>query len=344
MTAEQLLRLWEESHIAFKQKKVVAALFLDAEAAFDRCWHKGIKFKMKKNLNLPDRIIRLLSSFLTDRILSIFYEGCYSHSVKLNAGTPQGSPLSPLIYIIYVNDYPEKIKELCALSQFADDTGLYAIAYNRAYAIRKLQKALDLLESWCRRWRVKLNGEKSKLIFITRTHDTTEENFSLHLFNDIIRPVKHAKFLGIEIDSKLALKNHFENISNRSRARLNVLKILSYRGVKPDILMKLYKCYVRPLIEYGSSSFIAAPRPQLKNLQQIQNEALRICLKLPKYIKISLLHEYASIQPIKDRLISMNKSLIKTMAKHNEYVKDLVENHTVSTENACCTPLDYLLA
>ena len=167
MTAEQLLRLSEESHDAFKKDKVTAALFLDAEAAFDRCWHNGIRFKLKKNFNLPDRTVRLLSSFLTNRTLTVSYEGCSSHTVHLHAGTPQGSPLSPLIYIMYVNDYPESIKELCSLSQFADDSALWTAAYTKAFALRKLQKALNSLEGWCRRWRVKLNGEKSKLVFIS---------------------------------------------------------------------------------------------------------------------------------------------------------------------------------
>ena len=151
MTAEQLLRLSEESHSAFKNDKTVAALFLDAEAAFDRCWHNGIRYKLKKNFNLPHRIIRLLSSFLSNRTLTVLYEGCSSHVVRLFAGTPQGSPLSPLIYILYVNDYPQSIQDECSLSQFADDTALWTAAYTKAFAIRKLQEALNTLEAWCRR-------------------------------------------------------------------------------------------------------------------------------------------------------------------------------------------------
>ena len=110
MTTEQLLRLAEESHHAFHKKQTVAALFLDAEAAFDKCWHSGIKFKLKSNLNLPNRMVRVLSSFLTDRSLTVFHEGYWSQKVQLKAGTPQGSPLSPLIYLIYVNDFPQEIK------------------------------------------------------------------------------------------------------------------------------------------------------------------------------------------------------------------------------------------
>ena len=284
MTCEQLLRISEESHMAFKKQQTTAALFLDAEAAFDRCWHNGIKFKLKKNLDLPDRTIRLLSSFLTDRSLKVLYDGCLSHTVWLKAGTPQGSPLSPLIYIIFVNDYPDEIQKLCSLSQFADHTALWSSAYTKQYAIRKLQTAINHLESWCRRWRVKMNGDKSHLMFIERIREKDDESFALHLFDDIIRPTQKAKFLGVEIDCALSFKFHVDSICKRANTRLSVLRILLRSGTDAATLMRLYKIYVRPIIEYGSVAYIAAPKSQLTRLQNIENEAIRICLRLSKYI------------------------------------------------------------
>ena len=343
MTTEQLLRLSEESHAAFKKSQVTAALFLDAEAAFDRCWHEGIMYKLKKSLNLPNRFIRLISSFLSERTLRVFYDGHYSHEVSLGAGTPQGSPLSPLIYIIYVNDYPDEIQSLCSLSQFADDTALWSIAYTHSYAITKLQKALNLLECWCRKWRVKLNGEKSNLVFITRVREKTDENFGLQLFNDIIRPTKNAKFLGVEIDGLLSFKKQVDSIHDRSAKRLNVLKVLACHGVEPKTLMKLYKIYIRPIIEYGSIAFTTAPKSQLDRLENIQYDAIRIALRLPKYIRKSLLNEYASIQPIHVRLTSLNTKLLDIMKTRNDHVKGLVQNYSLPNDNSHLSPLDHIL-
>ena len=327
MTTEQLLRLSEEAHVAFGKKQVVAALFLDAEAAFDRCWHQGIQYKLKKNLNLPDRFIRLISSFLTDRSLTVVYEGCHSERILLKAGTPQGSPLSPLIYLIYVNDFPDEINKNCSLSQFADDTALWTQAYTHAYAIRKLQTGLNYLEGWCRRWRVKLNGDKSKLVFLSRNNIKPDENYSLHLFNDVVRPSKQAKFLGIQIDERLSFKQHFDAIHTSTARRLNVLRVLSRNDVKPIILLRLYKIYIRSIIEYGSFSFICAPKIFISKLQKIQNEALRVCLRLPSYIRVSLLHEYASLETLDDRMLMLNSRLLKKMYRHNSDIRILVENH-----------------
>ena len=343
MTSEQIFRLTEECHSAFKKQQTTAALFLDAEAAFDRCWHSGIKFKLKKNLNLPDRIIRLLSSFLTDRTLKVLYNGCYSHSVSLKAGTPQGSPLSPLIYIIYVNDYPEEIQQSCSMSQFADDTALWTSAYTRSYTIFKLQKGLNLLEGWCRKWRVKLNGEKSNLVMIARTRDPDKENYALHLFNDVIRPTQNAKFLGVEIDRLMSFQKQVDSICNRATKRLNVLRVLAKSGTDAKTMMKLYKIYVRPIIEYGSIAFMAAPNSQGSRLQKIENDAIRICLRLPKYIRNSLLHEYASLESISNRLLRTNTQLVRKMRQNNKDIDDLIKSHLQPQDNCHLSPLDVIL-
>ena len=109
MTSEHTLHITEDSFSAFKNKETVASIFLDAEMAFDKCLQNGIRYKLKQNLDLPNRFVRVLSSFLTDRSLKVFQDGCWSTAVNLRAGTPQGSPLSPLLYLIMVNDIPSSI-------------------------------------------------------------------------------------------------------------------------------------------------------------------------------------------------------------------------------------------
>ena len=117
--------------------------------------------------------------------------------------------------MLYVNDYPKEIQTTSTLSQFADDSALWASAYTRAIAIRKVQKSLNNLETWCRRWRVKLNGEKSHLLFISRTREKNNENYAIQLFNDTVRPSNCAKFLGVEM--KLLLPR-------RSRRRRRLIR------------------------------------------------------------------------------------------------------------------------
>ena len=135
----------------------------------------------------------------------------------------------------------------------------------------------------------------------------------MHLFDNIIRPTNSAKFLGIEIDGLLSFKKHTDSVLDRASRRLNVLRVLASNGTDAPTLMRLYKIYVRPIVEYGSAAFMSAPKTQLSRLQHIQTEAIRICLRLPRYIRTDLLHEYAAIEPIFVRLLMLNGKLLNIM-------------------------------
>ena len=81
------------------------------------------------NTNLPDKIVRLMSSFITDRKISVKINNETSDKISLNAGTPQGSVLSPLLFLIYVNDIPiDPFSNTVGVSQFADDLGFWTFA------------------------------------------------------------------------------------------------------------------------------------------------------------------------------------------------------------------------
>ena len=100
--------------------------------------------------------------------------------------------------------------------------------------------------------------------------------------------------------------------------------------------------YVRTLIEYGSSSFLAMPKSNMEKLQKIQNEAIRICLHLPRYIRIDLLHEYAGIDTIAERLKMLNQRLLATMVLTNEDIKKLANQQHLTQTLAPKSPLDLL--
>ena len=158
---------------------------------------------------------------------------------------------------------------------------------------------------------------------LSRNRKDNDENYALHLFDDIIRPVKNAQFLGVEIDGLLSFAKHIDTITSRASRRLNVLNVLACHWVEPKILINLYKSYVRLITEYGSSAFIVTSTTQFD--RRIQNEAIRVSLRLSEYIRSELLHEYASLEQIRDRLLKMNSSLLIRMKTHNDHIKTFVK-------------------
>ena len=98
MTSDHLLRPVQESHEGFRKGQVTASLFLDAEAAFDKCWHDGLRYKLRKVLGLPQRLVRTLSSFLTGRTQQVDELGLSSKIINLGAGTRPGQYFTVIIF------------------------------------------------------------------------------------------------------------------------------------------------------------------------------------------------------------------------------------------------------
>ena len=75
------------------------AAFLDVAKAFDNVWHNGLRYKIFM-LDLPTKMTRWLSDFLVGRVIQVNMNGFLSDQISPAAGVPQGSVLSPLLFLI----------------------------------------------------------------------------------------------------------------------------------------------------------------------------------------------------------------------------------------------------
>ena len=123
-TDDHLFRLSQSVMESFNTGDYVVAVFLDVEKTFDKVWHIGLKCKIFM-LDLPTKMTRWLSDFLVDRVIQVNVDGFLSDKISTIAGVPQGSVLSPLLFLIYVNGLTKPHHRQTSKSQFADDTALY---------------------------------------------------------------------------------------------------------------------------------------------------------------------------------------------------------------------------
>ena len=306
LVTSQLLNPWQRAYLPRKEANehvfrfsthirsaldlgwTSAAILLDVEKAFDSVWQDGLRHKLTK-FGLPNKLIRLLSSFLEGRTIAVRVGNTVSRQVPLMAGTPQGSVLSPILFNIYVNDIPFEMDSKVHISQFADDLALwtsYRSNKNRGHMLlrQRLQDCMDLLQDWCATWHVKMNAAKSQLLYFNRYPRLRipQESKEVTLFGTPIPIVKEAKLLGLTFTAPyFNLRQHCKNLRHKAESRIGLLRCLrgTEWGANVPTLLHLYKVFIRPVLETGYVALQHAKISDLRHLLIAENKALRVALK-----------------------------------------------------------------
>lgn len=96
--------------------------------------------------------IALIMSFLTNRKVQFKVNSSLSQPLTLQAGTPQGSILSPTLFNLSVSDIPKPLESTYStqLSQFADDIGTWCTRRGIKIIQDKLQEHNNRITLWCK--------------------------------------------------------------------------------------------------------------------------------------------------------------------------------------------------
>ena len=121
-TADLLIVLSDRIARAFNRSGATRTVALDISKAFDRVWHAGLLHKLK-SYGISGQIFGFTSSFLSNRQLRVVLDGKSSQEYPVNVGVPQGSILSPTLFLLYINDLPDNA--ICDIAIYADDATLY---------------------------------------------------------------------------------------------------------------------------------------------------------------------------------------------------------------------------
>ena len=207
-TNDNLLHLTHDVSSNLHQSRKVALVVFDIKQAFDSVWHNGLLFKLKQ-MRTPDYLWQWCKQFLNGRTSLIELNSSISDTFELRRGNPQGSPLSPLLYILYTSDSLLSIPNHTISNLFADDTVLClwsSAPTTRRLQIR-LQESIDAFSSWCHMWKLELQGERTKLIRFTNHSRKKYPPLDLFVNNSEVKETDFLKYLGC-LSTKVSLSTN----------------------------------------------------------------------------------------------------------------------------------------
>lgn len=324
-TTHQLKRITKHIVTNKLQKKSTGLVLLDIERAFDSIWHDGLIHKLMK-MNFPVHLIKMIKCFVNDRSFRVHMTNNLSSKQCIPAGLVQGSPLSPILYALYISDM--KKPRLCDLAFFADDTGLFTSAKQSNAVMRKLQKGLTQIQQYFTKWRIKLNNEKTQaILFKFNCSSKRNTTVKLSLENAEIIPSKEVKYLGLTLDDKLLYSKHIDNTITKAnkcfRALYPLLANKSQLNINNKLL--LYKCAIQPILMYAGAVWVSAANCHINKIQIFQNKCLKCILNQPRWFPTSRLHEQTQTKMVKQFIIESNSEFTDKCAMSEfEIIRNLV--------------------
>lgn len=227
--------------------KYVYGVFFDLTKAFDSIEPCYVAEKLDA-LGIRGPINSWVSSFLRDRSVVVELQGTISNTFRVDKGTPQGSTLGPLIFLLFVNDLPEFIHH-GRVFMYADDTSI-VVSDKCAAALReKILLVMAQFEEWCSRNRLLLNFNKTKVIEFANVHKSAA-NISIMFQGSPIERCTDMSFLGTILDSRLNWSKNIDVICERLNKAYFVISSLC-GIINIGSLMSVYYALVYSVISYS---------------------------------------------------------------------------------------------
>ena len=233
----------------------VDTFILDFEKAFDTPPHELLKSKLF-SYGIGGKTLKRIDSFLCFRQQRVVVNGVKSDWAPVLSGVPKGTVLGPLLFSLYINDISSDIESEIRL--FADDCVCYREIKDEKDTM-KLQRDIDRLGSWARKWGMRFQPVKCKMMQLTRKRiKKIHALYTLEGTN--LENVESIKYLGVTITSDLRWNTHVSNVCTKANRTLGFRRRNLY-SCPQEVKEAAYKGLVRPVLGYGSS--VWDPPPQV---------------------------------------------------------------------------------
>ena len=287
----------------------IDVLYLDYRKAFDSVPHKRLLEKLKI-YGVQGKLLTWIQSFLAARLMRVGIRGSFSDWIKVLSGVPQGSVLGPLLFLLFVNDLPDWIKN--SMRMFADDVKIWNVISSTTDS-KSLQEDLNSLTRWSSKWLLKLNPSKCKVMHIGHSSGT------VYYMNDdsgnstIIQQIAEEKDLGVHLTDDLKPSTQCVRSAAKARSVMGMVK-RNFRRLDQQDFLLIYKTYIRPRMEYCVQAWSPHLKKDIECLEKVQRAATK------------MVHGLRHL-PYEDRLVHLGLTTLEERRTRG----DLIEAYKIIT-------------
>ena len=259
----------------FNRKESTLAAFIDMEKAFDSVWRDGLLVKMHK-LGIRGKVWSWISDFLSDRTARCYLKGSHGVEFFTFVGLPQGSVISPILFIIFLQDIFRGIS--CQKVKFADDGTIWVTGTDPTYLSNIIEDNLHKLLLNTLKWRMNISIEKTEICLFTRSNlDVDSSSLKVQLNGKDIPYNPNPKILGLHLDESLTFQNHIKKTEQKANKVIGVLRQIKHvEKINTCKLLQLYKSLICPILEYACAVWQIT---DAKPLDEVQRKSLCLCLE-----------------------------------------------------------------
>ena len=284
---------------------------LDLSKAFDTVCHTTLLRDILES-DLPPLHTRWLSNYMAGRQSYVEFRDARSRLRKNKLGVPQGGVLSPLLFNYYISKLPSPPPGVKLVS-YADDCTILATGRSITDLEARINGYLPILKSFFVDRNLQLSAPKSTAtLFTTWTKEVSLE-LNINISGQTIPTTKNPKVLGVTFDNLFSFSKHVGNVTQKVKERNKILRALtgSTWGKNKETILATYKAIGRSLIDYASPAWSPCiSDTQWKNLQTVQNTALRIVTGCHAITPEDHLHQETKVLPVKNHCTLLTRQLL----------------------------------
>jgi hypothetical protein len=286
-------------------RKPLFVAFIDFTQAFDLVNRSGLFYKMVlRGFGSP--ALKVIYSMYQKSRSAFRLNGRFTASIRTLLGVNQGSILSPRLFKKFFQDLGDSLDAPGAYLNelmikyllWADDLVLFATD------AEALQRQLANLEAYCKKWKVKINPTKTKIMIFdnVRGRKSVRDSPVFVLDDTEVQVTCEAIYLGVAINSKFEnhFKTHIDYVTKKAQKSLYRIYSLckNVGALPPQLALHLFDTLIVSVLRYACEVWYNPMPSCSKPLEAMQLKFLRYILGVRRTTPIAALYGETGRRPL----------------------------------------------